>query len=180
MSENSLKVALILSLAFNVAVVGAVVYGFARRPGPGGGPLRGRDTETVGGRYAHLCRGIGVPQERMTRFSRVMWRSSEEMSGTRMRLETARGELMELLRAPEPDSAAVMAKVDEISALQGELEKKLVGRLLKASEVLQPEERGRLMRLIGRRCAQFPAIDRQGPGARGPAAGGVPRKEQEE
>ena len=178
MSSNSLKVALVLSLAFNVAVIGTVVYGFARGSTPGEGQLPAPGAEALGGRCMHLCKGIGVPQERVVRFSHTMASSSGEMRETRLRLQRTRAELIELLRAPQPDEKAIMAKVEEISALQGDLEKGLVRRLLKASSVLSPEERGRLMRLIGNRCMPCGKLDRQGLGAPGPAAEGVPQQQE--
>jgi len=178
MSGSSLKVALVLSLAFNAAVIGAVAYGFARRPVPGEGPWPAPGSEALGGRCTHLCKGIGVPRERVVLFSHAMAKSSGEMRETRLRLQKARGELIDLLRAAQPDEKAVMAKVDEISSLQGELEKGLVGRLLKASNVLLPEEREKLMHLIRCRCLPCGKFDRQGPGAPGPAAEGVPQQQE--
>jgi len=163
MSGSSLKFALVLSLAFNLAVIGAVAYGFARRPAPGGPRVPVEGAELAGGRCAHLCRAIGVPPERRVLFTRAMAASSEGMTQSRLRLVEARKQLADLLRAPEPDEGAIMAKVDEISALQGELEKALVQRLLKASSVLSPEERERLMQFVGHR-----GIPLRGAGGRGP------------
>ena len=163
MSGSSLKVALVLSLAFNAAVIGAVCYGFARRPSPAGPPAPGEGAELTGGRCAHLCSAIGVPPERMALFTDAMAASSDGVSRSRLRLAEARRQFADLLRAPEPDEGAIMAKVDEISALQGELEKELVQRLLKASSVLSPEEREKLMQFVGHRG--FPP---RGAGERGP------------
>jgi hypothetical protein len=46
-----------------------------------------------------------------------------------------------------------MAKVDEISKIQGELERLLVQRLLRVHSVLDKEERERFMELIRRKMA---------------------------
>ncbi len=175
MRGSSLKIALVLSLAFNAAVMGAVVYGFARRPSPGASPDPAAGVELARGRCSRLCREMGVPPDRVALFTRAMAASSEGMAETRLGLVEARQQLAELLRAPEPDEGAIMAKVDEISTLQGQLEKALVGRLLKASSVLTPEERARLMRFVGYRGIPRGRAGERDPYAGGPGPGVVPR-----
>jgi len=78
--------------------------------------------------------------------------STEGMRDLRKDLQQARGELVTLIGASEPDEKAIMAKVDEISAIQGQLERKLIHRVLGASSTLRPEERERFMRMIRIRC----------------------------
>ena len=78
--------------------------------------------------------------------------STEGMRDLRKDLQQARGELVALIGASEPDEKAIMAKVDEISAIQGRLERKLIHRVLGASSTLRPEERKRFMRMIRIRC----------------------------
>jgi uncharacterized membrane protein len=164
MSGNNLKVALVLSLVFNVAVIGAVVYGFAGGGRRGERRVHPAGTEALGRRCTRLCRGLGVSEKRGALFSRAMAKSSDEMRETRLRLEDARAELIDLIRAPQPDEKTIMAKVDEISSLQGELEKKLIQRLLSASCMLSPEERERLMHHVGRRYLPLDRVNRNGPG----------------
>jgi len=154
MGRDSLKIALILSLAFNLAVVGAFAYGYARRPAPGvfGPPPGIAPGDSFGGRCSRFASQIGIPRERAVRFSHVMADSSEGMRDLRMSLQKARGELVELIGAPESGEKAIMAKVEEIAAIQGQLEKKLVTRLLGVSSTLEPGERERFMREIRCRC----------------------------
>jgi len=154
MSRDNLKIALVLSLAFNVAVIGAFAFGLARGigsercgPPPGGGP-----GDPFGGTCNRLARQIGMPRERALHFSRIMADSSEGMRDLRGDLQKARGELVALIEVSEPDEKAIMAKVDEISAIQGQLERKLIHRVLGASSTLRPEERERFMRVIRSRC----------------------------
>jgi len=155
MSRDSLKIALVLSLAFNVAVIGAFAYGLARGsspgrfgpPPPGGGP-----GDPFGGRCNRLARQIGMPRERALHFSRIMADSAEGMKDLRGDLQKARRELVVLIGAPEPDEDAIMRKVDEISAIQGQLERRLIHRVLGVSSTLRPEERDRLMRMIRINC----------------------------
>lgn len=154
MSRDNLKIALVLSLVFNVAVLGAFAYGlirgigsdrFGQPPGCGPGDPFGRHT-------ARFARQMGIPRERAMHFSRLMADSTEGMRDLRTDLQQARGELVALIGASEPDEKAIMAKVDEISVLQGQLERKLIHRVLGASSTLRPRERERLMRVIRVRC----------------------------
>jgi Spy/CpxP family protein refolding chaperone len=154
MKRDSLKIALVLSLAFNAAVIGAFAYGLVRGNAPerlGMHPKFGPG-DPFGGRTARFARQIGMPHERAMRFSRVMADSSEGMKDLRDNLQKARRELVTLIGAPEPDEKAIMAKVDEISAIQGQLERRLIHRVLGASSTLRPEERERFMRMIRMRC----------------------------
>ncbi len=154
MSRDNLKIVLVLSLAFNVAVIGAFAYGIVRGIGSDGfGPMHGGGPgDPFGGRSARLARQIGMPRDRALHFSRIMADSSEGMRDLRGSLQEARGELVELIGAAEPDEKAIMAKVDEISAIQGQLERRLIHRVLGVSSTLRPEERERFMRVIRMRC----------------------------
>jgi Spy/CpxP family protein refolding chaperone len=154
MSRDKLKIALVLSLAFNMAVIGAFVYGLVGGIGPGSfGPSpKGGPEGPFGGPGNRLARQIGMPRERALHFSRIMADSTEGMKDLRGRLQKARGELVALIGAKEPNEQAIMAKVDEISAIQGQLERKLIHRVLGASSTLRPEERERFMRVIRMRC----------------------------
>jgi Spy/CpxP family protein refolding chaperone len=170
MGRDSLKIALILSLAFNLAVVGAFAYGYARRPAQGvfcppSGGIAPEDS--FGGRCSRFARQIGIPRERAVRFSHVMADSSGGMRELRVNLQKARGELVDLMGASQIDEKAIMAKVDEIAAIQGQLEKKLITRLLGVSSTLEPRERERFMREIRFRCMPFDRGVPKGPrGAR--------------
>jgi Spy/CpxP family protein refolding chaperone len=165
-ARDSLKIALIVSLAFNIAVVGAFAYGFARRPspehfGPPPGCLPG---EPFSGRVHMFARQIGMPGERAARFSHMMADTSGGMADLRVKLQKARGELIELMSAPQPDEKAILAKVDEVSALQGHLERGLVERLLRVSATLDPQEREKFIRAIRLRCGACDPGVHQGPG----------------
>ena len=150
MNRDSLKIALLLSLAFNVAVIGAFAYGLARERGSD--RFAHRPGDPFGGHTVRFARQIGMPHERAMRFSRIMADSSEGMRDLREDLRKARGELVALIGAAEPDEKAIMAKVDEVSAVQGRLERRLIHRVLGASSTLRPEERERFMRMIRMRC----------------------------
>lgn len=108
--------------------------------------------DSFGGRCSRFARQIGIPHERAVRFSRLMADSSGGTRELRVSLQKARGELADLMGAPKIDENAIMAKVDEIAAIQGRLEKSLITRLLSVSSALEPGERERFMREIRFRC----------------------------
>jgi len=154
MSRDNLKIALVLSLAFNMAVIGAFAFGLARGIGSErfGPPPGGGSGDHFGGRCNRLARQIGMPRERALHFSRIMADSAEGMRDLRGNLKKVRGELVVLIGMSEPDEKAIMAKVDEISAIQGQLERRLIHRVLGVSSTLRPEERERFMRVIRMKC----------------------------
>jgi len=164
MSRSSMKVVLIISLAFNVAVAGAIVFAYAtgfRRPEV---PPPGVPHERL--MMAHcrrIGRMLGLDDEQMRLFEERFAVVAKEREELRERLFKAREELFRLLSSSSPDEAAVFEKVNEISAIQGELEKLDVKRLLQMREVLKPEQRDALMEML--RCRMGPR-DRC-PGMRG-------------
>ncbi len=154
MKGNALKIALVVSLVFNAAVIGAFAYGVARGPAPGVcGPHPGFPPgEPFAGRTRLFARRIGLPRERAMVFSRAMADTAGGIRELRLRVQRERGELAGLMSAPRVDEKAILAKVDTISALQGQLERRLVSRLIGVSATLRPEERERFMRVIRSRC----------------------------
>ncbi|HUV36471.1 MAG TPA: periplasmic heavy metal sensor [Patescibacteria group bacterium] len=148
---NRWKVILIVSLAFNFAVAGSLVYGLALR-GRFTGESEYQDERMPAGRRGmHLGRRMGLPQEKMVRVGRIFDDLHDETVDLRERLAVARGALIELLNAERPDQGAIMDKIDEISAIQGELEKLLMKRLLRVHEILDPGEREQLLHLLQKR-----------------------------
>ncbi len=80
---------------------------------------------------------------------------NNEKSGVQTHAQlTVRGiELRELLRADQPDSDAVMKKVQEISDLRGQEMKQHIQALLDAGKVLTPEQRKKIRQFIENREA---------------------------
>ncbi len=72
---------------------------------------------------------------------------------TRAQLEVRGIELREMLRADQPDSDAVMKKVQEISDLRGQEMKQHIQALLEAQKVLTPEQRKKIRQFVESRHA---------------------------
>jgi len=151
MMSGRVKVILVLSLAFNIAVLGTVAFGWIQRAGLREMIPVEESRNHIKRRSRHLAKRIGLPDEKARHFERIMHASSEETLELRKRLGDAREELMSLLWQEEPDSNRVMEKVEEIAVLQGEMEKLLVSRLLDTHSILDREERAKFLRFIGRR-----------------------------
>ena len=84
----------------------------------------------------------------------MMAEKSDKAAKIKVELEKERSNLFHLLLEEEPDEQAIMARVDSIAGLQGDLEKVLVKRLIDSRLVLSPEEDERLLYFI--RCSMSP------------------------
>jgi Spy/CpxP family protein refolding chaperone len=149
--SNKWKAIVIISLTFNIAVVCALVYGTVYHA-RFNGERPYRDYGMPGrSRGMHLGRRMGLPPDKMLEVGRIFDELRDESAELQEKLGTARGELVDLIHAEEPDETAVMEKTEEISAIQGELEKLLVRRLLRVNDILDPEERERFLQLLKRK-----------------------------
>lgn len=147
MTNRSLKLFLIVSLVFNIAVltVFSILF-FSQR-------VTSEENQTFNGRRicdprrcVNFARRFGLEPEKAERFASAMADFSEEERALRMKIIETRGQLMDLLRESPPKEDEIMKKVDRISSLQGRMEKILVGRLLRVNTVLSEPERERLHR----------------------------------
>lgn len=160
MSKGNLKAAFIVSLAFNLAVIGALAFAYAR--GLRGynatryavGPDRIPSEEVMMMHCRRLGRRLGLEKDRLSLFERSFASLEKESADLRGELKQARGRLFELISSPEPNEAAVLEEVDKISAIQGKLESLFVKRLLRMREVLEPEQRQAFMDML--RCRMEP------------------------
>ena len=149
MKGSKLTVLVILSLAFNVAVL--AVFGFF---------LLHRDAdEPEADLHAYrLCPGprvcrhfagrFGLNSGRADSFVTEMNKFGGEEKKIEDRITEKRFELMQLLHESQPDENALMKIVDEISGLQGELEKILVSRLLRVNSLLSKTERAKFHKML--------------------------------
>lgn len=154
MSRRTLKAILVVSLAFNLAVVATVAVGYAIRETDSAGQAADGAKIPIDDHGKRLSKCIGLSGKQAKCFEDVMGSSSEEAGVIKTELEKERDDLFHLLQAREPDETAIMAKVEEISVHQGRLEKLLVQRLLDSRAVLSPEEDEKLLYLI--RCSMRP------------------------
>ncbi len=150
--NSKLKAILVISLAFNLAVLSALAFAWVRHSRfdepllhhPG-------ELDRIDHRCRRLANRISLPEEKAEHLERIMVGEMDEHRDVQDRLQEARGELFEMIWAAEPDEEAVMGKVEEVALLQGELEKLFINRLLKARSILDPEEEKRFHEHMRRR-----------------------------
>jgi Spy/CpxP family protein refolding chaperone len=152
MNSGKLKAVLIVSLVFNLAVVGAFAYRWTRTPRSSFRGIRTGEEheEFLRTRSRHLARRLQLPPEKAEHLEQILIESGRQAEETRKRLFEARRELFTILEQEEADRDEIMAKVEEISKLQGELEKHHIQVYLDTRSVLDPEEQERFRRLIRR------------------------------
>ncbi|RKZ08984.1 hypothetical protein DRQ05_00535 [bacterium] len=153
------KAVLIISIVFNIAVIGAMTYGFAMRRGVPRSPLgEGVPPERLMAmRCRMMGRELGLDRDQIERVESVFVSSSKEQEELRKRLAEARAHLFELLSKDNPDEGEILERIDEISAIQGQLEGLVVKRLLKIRKILPPEQRREFLEML--RCR----MDHKGP-----------------
>lgn len=147
MRNKLLVLVLVLSLAFNAAVIGALVYHFRRGLpatltgpwGPAENSLRDGDVRL----NQKQAESIGLLRDEL----------EKETYPIRSRMYACRQELFELLQADPPDSAAIDARIDEINALQRRMQTTVVGYMLREKEILDEDQRRIFFgRMRGRMC----------------------------
>ena len=150
------KALLILSLVFNIAVLATIALQWTSMSRMKNLHIRRPDREaSIGRRCRRLASRLDLPRGKSDRFEEIMTGSEEEAQAIREQLHETRGELLGLMWESEPREEAVFAKVDEVVALQGKLERILVQRLLEARSILDPDEAMRLHRHMERRMGAF-------------------------
>ncbi|MBN1886191.1 MAG: periplasmic heavy metal sensor [Candidatus Krumholzibacteriota bacterium] len=150
MSNRLVGVLLVLSLAFNLAVAASLGWlWISRERETGDSAPHVSAPDPCGPACRMLSRRMGLRGERAELVHRIMGQSLETTRDLRERIGADRRRLVVLLTGDEPDSAAIMQTVDDISTLQGELEKVLVERLMKVRSVLDESEMHIFHRMLG-------------------------------
>jgi Spy/CpxP family protein refolding chaperone len=139
--------------------------GFGRGAWEGGRGHMGMRHERGGERVLRLAENprmreyLGLTEDQAGRLHKIGVDAEKASVQTRADLELRHIELRELLRGDNPDHDAVMQKLDEVTALQGKMEKQRVETLLAARAVLTPDQTKKLKAL------------RENPGFGGPGHG---------
>lgn len=143
-------------------------------PGPGSGPQFGRWRHGMSGPGEHmfaerLGRELNLSDAQVNRLHQMKVDQQKKAIRERADLETKELELNELLRSPNPDRAAIDAKIGEIGALRTQVMKDHIDSRLAFEQVLTPEQKQKMRQ--GREGRQRPGPGQQRPGMRGrPAA----------
>ena len=102
---------------------------------------------------------LGLTDDQVTRLRQITVETEKTAIKTKADLAVRRIELRELLKADNPDQDTVMKKVQEVSALSGQLMQQHVHALLTTKTILTPEQQ--------KKIREFRANHRMGPGMEG-------------
>ncbi|MBU8923247.1 MAG: hypothetical protein KOO63_15615 [Bacteroidales bacterium] len=151
MSSWKLKATLIISLAFNVAVLGTitVLWRYHSARNRTADKIHCDSKETCRIRSQYLAKGIGLCDSKTVHVELEMLKSYTFEEEVRNSIDQERNELLILFSEASPDTLEIMKRVERISALQGDLEKAIVRKLIRSHSILDPEERQRFMKFIG-------------------------------
>jgi len=145
---------IILSVALNLAFVGVWAAHSIRGRWFGRGPCRtGTGHSEIN---CPLHRRLGATPEQWKRIEpRVaeFRKSSQEICAEGMR---KRGEMIDLVAAPEPDREAIAAKQEDILDGQRRMQQLVIEHLLAEKEVLTPAQQKELFDLLRRRSCGGP------------------------
>ena len=87
---------------------------------------------------------LGLTEDQVTRLRQITVETEKTAIKTKADLAVRRIELRELLKADNPDRDTVMRKVQEVSALTGQLMQQHVQALLSAKTILTPEQQKKI------------------------------------
>jgi Spy/CpxP family protein refolding chaperone len=120
--------------------------GGGRGFGGGGGMLRMAENPMV-------RKALGLTDEQVGKLHKIGVDAEKSAVQTRAQMEMNRIELRELMRGENPDQSAIMAKIDEGSALRAKMEKARVQTMFDAKAVLTPEQRAKVKTFMENRGA---------------------------
>jgi len=133
--------------------------------GPGGGMGGG-----MGGPMMHpefiegLAAELGVAAPALAQIKTLAYNANKEAIDLRAELERLHLDMRQLMDQDKPDTKKIMQSIDQVGSVETKLRKNRVQLLLSVRELLTPEQRGKLQRVIA---------ERRGNG-RGPGGAGGP------
>jgi len=147
MKNKWLIMVLIFSVAVNAAALITIGYQWSRHRGrhePLSRPPFSQSHREM------LQRRLNLTEDQAQKVKNAQEQVAKEMDTMRKTLRSKRGELVHLLREPHPDRTEIDSLLVEISALQADLERRIVDMLLNLKGVLTPEQREKFLSLIDR------------------------------
>jgi len=142
MKTKTLKMVLLVSLAFNVTIIAAAGFFFLRdrwcapeRPG----------------RHAGLADKLELAPAQEASMKELDSHFRGQVRQMRSGILTQRERLLALMKEDEPDRAAIAAALSEINTLQGRIEAAAVEHMLAERSLLSPEQREKYLKLLEKR-----------------------------
>jgi Spy/CpxP family protein refolding chaperone len=133
-----------------VAILALAVVGWAIERGPWSHGFAGHEHGDLAAHMLamldneHFRSAMNLTAQEADRLRQIIVNTEKSTIKTKAALEVNQIDLRELLRADNPDRAAVLKKVQDISSLRGEMMKAHIEALLEAKSVLTPEQQKKL------------------------------------
>lgn len=130
----------ILSISLNIAFLGGWIVQAAKKQPANPGPC------------SQACEGSSCPLHRDLNITKHQWKQMEprlaqfrsESEALCRDIQRLRGELIDLIASPEPDSTAIALKQDQILAGQRKMQEQVINHLLAEKQMLTEEQQARL------------------------------------
>lgn len=153
MNQKVITIILIVSLAVNLMVITAIgVFFFTRhREPPFRGPVAPWAIEGHDWHRSHLKQRLNLSDAQVEALNKGQEDIRKMAKPLTEELMKKRRELIELLKDPDSDSAQADLIFQEIVSLQTQLETMVFHNMAKMHEVLTPEQRAELMKLVEKR-----------------------------
>ncbi|MGO8760785.1 MAG: Spy/CpxP family protein refolding chaperone [Desulfobaccales bacterium] len=163
MKRDWLIYLVIFSLALNFGTIGTIVY------------LRYQDQQKLAAGPAplpmkSLWRELKLDDSQRQTLHRLFPEHHQKVAAVRQELALKRQELFDLIKVESTPWSAIQAKIQEISALQGNLEEEMARFMLEFKKTLTPEQHTAFLNLVQTRLgcgpegACPPGGRRRGPG----------------
>ncbi len=106
--------------------------------GPPGGPVK---------MFEHHAEEIGLDDADLMRIKAIFDASKDEMMTLKESLHDSRAKLRSMMDADTPDEQAIMAQIDTITAISGDLHRLRVKTMLDIRATLTPDQREKMKAL---------------------------------
>jgi Spy/CpxP family protein refolding chaperone len=143
MRAGFVKIALAVSLAFNLSVLVAVGVCYHQQRGYWASPSGGKAPTN---RFMFEELSLEAGQKKILRENWTLF--LEQVDGKRQEISAKRNHLIRLLRADNPDTSSIHAVLAEISRLQEELARMVTAHILQQKAVLDRRQQQKLLDLI--------------------------------
>jgi len=166
MKTRVLWLLLLLSVAFNLGVVGTVAYhrrGSHEEKQCATGPASSK---------AVLYKELQLTPEQARQMDRFRADLQKRVEGSRAEMPRLRKAFLELLASPQSDHEAISRKLAEMGRVQMQIQQAVVDHLLAEKGVLSPKQQSKFLEMLERR---FQREDHQGTGAPLPLPGAAER-----
>jgi Spy/CpxP family protein refolding chaperone len=141
MRRTILTLPLALLLGINLSALGTLLY-------YRWGTAANATEPTAYVRHGFLQGELGLTERQLAQTEALRQAFAEKMAPLRRQLQDQNAELVRLLTADPSDTAQVNALLDEIAALQRQLQALAVDHLRQQAKLLQPEQRAKFFQVM--------------------------------